>query len=44
MRTLSPLFYAEARVPAGARLALPDEHEERAAFDAEAPFTFSDEP
>ena len=32
VRTLSPLFYAEARVPAGARLAVPDEHEERAAY------------
>jgi redox-sensitive bicupin YhaK (pirin superfamily) len=28
----SPLFYVEARLPAGARLALPDEHAERAVY------------
>jgi redox-sensitive bicupin YhaK (pirin superfamily) len=32
VRTLSSLFYLEARVPAGASLALPDEHEERAVY------------
>ena len=30
--THSPLFYAHAELAAGARLALPEEHEERAAF------------
>jgi len=32
VRTLSPLFYADAALPAGGALALPDEHEERAAY------------
>ena len=32
VRTLSPLFYADATIPAGSELALPDEHEERAAY------------
>ena len=31
-RTLSPLFYMEAKVPAGKSLPLPDDHEERAAY------------
>jgi redox-sensitive bicupin YhaK (pirin superfamily) len=30
--TLSPLFYVEARLAAGGRLPLPDDHEERAAY------------
>jgi redox-sensitive bicupin YhaK (pirin superfamily) len=34
-QVLSPMFYVEAVVPAGARLALPDEHEERAAYVVE---------
>ena len=32
VRTLSPLFYVEALLPAGASLPLPDEHRERAAY------------
>ena len=32
VRTLSPLFYADAAMPAGSELPLPDEHEERAAY------------
>lgn len=35
VRTSSPLFYVEARLPAGATLAVPAEHEERAAFVVE---------
>lgn len=35
VRTLSPLFYVEATIPAGAELPLPDEHRERAAFVVE---------
>jgi redox-sensitive bicupin YhaK (pirin superfamily) len=31
-RVLSPTFYVEALLPAGARLSLPDEYEERAAY------------
>ena len=31
-RVFSPMFYVEAVVPAGARICLPDEHEERAAY------------
>ncbi len=32
VRTLSPLFYVDAAMPAGSELSLPDEHEERAAY------------
>lgn len=32
VHTLSPLFYAEAHLPAGTSLAMPDEHRERAAY------------
>lgn len=32
VRTLSPLFYVDAAMPAGSELPLPDEHEERAAY------------
>ena len=32
VRTFSPLFYAEAAIPGGGELPLPDEHEERAAY------------
>ena len=32
VRTLSPLFYADAAIPGGSELPLPDEHEERAAY------------
>jgi redox-sensitive bicupin YhaK (pirin superfamily) len=32
VRTFSPLFYVDASIPAGATLAVPDEHEERAAY------------
>jgi len=32
VRTFSPLFYVDAALPAGSELALPDEHEERAAY------------
>jgi redox-sensitive bicupin YhaK (pirin superfamily) len=32
VRTLSPLFYVDAALPAGSELPLPDEHEERAAY------------
>ena len=32
VRTFSPLFYADATMPAGSELPLPDEHEERAAY------------
>jgi len=32
VRTFSPLFYADAAMPAGSELPLPDEHEERAAY------------
>jgi redox-sensitive bicupin YhaK (pirin superfamily) len=32
VRTLSPLFYVEARLPAGGRLKLPNDHRERAAY------------
>ena len=34
-KTLSPTFYADARLEAGARLEVPPEHEERAAYIAE---------
>ncbi len=34
VRTLSPLFYADAAMPAGSELPLPNEHEERAAYVA----------
>lgn len=32
VRTLSPMFYVDARIPAGARVPLPEGHEERAAY------------
>ncbi len=32
VRTFSPLFYADAALPAGSELPLPDEHQERAAY------------
>jgi redox-sensitive bicupin YhaK (pirin superfamily) len=32
VRTLSPLFYADAAMPAGSELPIPDEYEERAAY------------
>jgi redox-sensitive bicupin YhaK (pirin superfamily) len=32
VRTLSPLFYVEAKMPAGATLVLPEEHPERAVY------------
>src|SRR5450432_2089587 len=32
VRTFSPLFYAEARIPAGASLSLPEEHAERSIY------------
>jgi redox-sensitive bicupin YhaK (pirin superfamily) len=32
VRTFSPLFYADAAIPGGRELPLPDEHEERAAY------------
>ena len=32
VRTFSPLFYADAAMPAGSELPLPDEYEERAAY------------
>jgi len=32
VRTFSPLFYADAAIPAGGELALPQEYEERAAY------------
>ena len=32
VRTLSPMFYLDAFLPAGARLAMPPEHRERAAY------------
>jgi redox-sensitive bicupin YhaK (pirin superfamily) len=35
VRTLSPLLYAEATIPAGGELPLPDEHRERAAYVVE---------
>jgi hypothetical protein len=35
VKTLSPMFYADARLAAGATLELPSEHEERAAYIAE---------
>lgn len=35
VETLSPLFYAEAAIPAGSELPLPAEHEERAAYVVE---------
>jgi redox-sensitive bicupin YhaK (pirin superfamily) len=34
-RVFSPTFYVEAALPAGARITLPDEHEERAAYVVE---------
>jgi redox-sensitive bicupin YhaK (pirin superfamily) len=34
-RVASPTFYVEATIPAGARLVLPEEHEERAAYVVE---------
>ena len=34
VRTFSPLFYADAALPAGGELAVPAEHEERAAYVA----------
>jgi redox-sensitive bicupin YhaK (pirin superfamily) len=44
VQTLSPLFYAESRIPAGSDLALPDEHRERAAFIVEGVVRCGDEP
>jgi redox-sensitive bicupin YhaK (pirin superfamily) len=35
VRTLSPLFYVEARLPAGARVPLPADHRDRAAYVVE---------
>jgi redox-sensitive bicupin YhaK (pirin superfamily) len=35
VRVFSPMFYVEARLPAGAQLELPDEHEERATYVVE---------
>ena len=35
VRTLSPLFYVEAMIPAGKELPVPTEHEERAAYVVE---------
>jgi len=35
VKTFSPLFYAEAVVPAGGELPLPEEHRERAAYVVE---------
>ncbi len=35
VRTLSPLFYVEATLPAGGRLKLPNDHRERAAYVAD---------
>jgi redox-sensitive bicupin YhaK (pirin superfamily) len=35
VRTLSPLFYVEATIPAGKELPVPTEHEERAAYIVE---------
>jgi redox-sensitive bicupin YhaK (pirin superfamily) len=32
VQTLSPLFYVEAKLPAGSRLKLPNDHRERAAY------------
>jgi hypothetical protein len=35
VRTLSPLFYVEAKIPAGREITLPEEHPERAAYVVE---------
>jgi redox-sensitive bicupin YhaK (pirin superfamily) len=43
VRTFSPLFYAEARMPAGSRLVLPSEHAERAAYVVEGAVCCGDE-
>ncbi|MFW6066937.1 MAG: pirin family protein [Myxococcota bacterium] len=42
VRTSSPLFYAEARMEAGAVLALPPEHAERAAYVVEGSVVFAE--
>jgi redox-sensitive bicupin YhaK (pirin superfamily) len=43
VRTLSPLFYAEAAIPAGSELPLPEEHRERAAFIVDGTVRCGDE-
>jgi hypothetical protein len=43
VRTLSPLFYAEARLDEGAELALAPEHEERGAYVVDGPVSVDGE-
>jgi redox-sensitive bicupin YhaK (pirin superfamily) len=43
VRTLSPLFYVEAMIPAGGELPLPEEHPERAAYVVEGAVRCGDE-
>jgi redox-sensitive bicupin YhaK (pirin superfamily) len=42
VRTLSPLFYVEAMIPAGVELPLPEEHPERAAYVVEGEISCGD--
>lgn len=39
VKTLSPLFYLDAMMPAGSRFSLPPEHEDRALYPIDAPIT-----
>jgi redox-sensitive bicupin YhaK (pirin superfamily) len=43
VRTLSPLFYVEAAIPAGGELPLPEEHRDRAAYVVEGVVSCGDE-
>jgi redox-sensitive bicupin YhaK (pirin superfamily) len=44
VKVLSPLFYVEARLDAGAELALPEEHAERAAYVVEGSVAVDGQP
>jgi redox-sensitive bicupin YhaK (pirin superfamily) len=44
VRIFSPLFYAEATLPAGASLSLPEEHEQRGVYVLTGALSHADEP
>ena len=44
VRIFSPLFYAEAALPAGASLSLPEEHEQRGVYVLTGALSHGDEP
>ena len=44
VRIFSPLFYAEAALPAGASLSLPEEHEQRGVYVLTGALSHADEP